>query len=864
MARQGRKMASALTPGHDPQPATRHAIGLLERSVAQAVAAMGPETAETAGESQALRDLSLRVRKLKKAAERPAALGFFGPSQAGKSFLVGALLSHELGNLEVLSKGKQLDFLKEINPAKGVESTGVVTRFSTGPLPATLKRGDFFCRLLTLDVLLESLATGFLVECTSPGVDGDRVARCLRDARLQAGPAAPPAFRDAWEAVWHNLVKKYQDRHPYLNELRKQSALSGGAWKDDIRTASGWVMVYSLLWGGPGYAADLDHLMRLLVQGLDLVGHAEAVEVLLEHIRASSDGVSLIDASCLNSLGTGRDVVRVYVSGSGREVAVEPGVLSALIAEIHLQLRPAAGSLLDRADILDFPGGRALKGINGFGPEELNTGALENAVEVYKRGKLTFLFEQFSLDREITALVLCSPGPTKPEAIQLQSQVEAWLKIRNGSPTPTTAHEIDRPSLFLALTKFDMSLGALRSDNSKDRWDSRVQEACVDFWARSATSWIVNWGGRGQPFSNMFWIRNPYADQMRSLKPGDPDFEVIKAGYMQSRAVERHIQSPADKWNAVEGDDERGLPRSGVPLFAVHLRDKLAENIKARELAAEAVMIRGELQALLKSLTPSKDESEERARVLESAQILIDSVQREMARRCSGAVFGELVRQIVVHEADLEAEVRAAYGMVAPMSIKASDKVKKVIVHILKWWTVQASERFRASELTIPPAAVESFIREICTSKRLLPVLGKAIFPYFSRTSVDPSLIASIMHVTICDAMLNLFAAGERRTPSIPLRLSYSEVPGEGDGQGAGAIDWENVDFDEEEPAAQVGNVEIVFAGNRYWNHWSKHLGDFYLQNRGSRPRMGSEDPRALKLQSVLKEVEEIHVGSEG
>lgn len=841
---------------------TKIAIVALERCVGEATAAIGPETAETATESQALRDLTYRVKKLRRAAERPACLGFFGPSQAGKSFLVGALLSHELGSLRVLSKGRELDFLKEINPAKGVESTGVVTRFSTGPVPAPLARGDFYCRLLTLEVLLESLATGFLVECTSPAVDPERVARCLREARLQAGPAAPPIFRDAWETVWHNLLKKYQDRHPYLNELRKHGALASPAWKADVKTTAGWVMAYSLLWGGPGYAADLDRLMQILAAGLDAVGHAEAVEVLLEHVRASSDGVSLIDASCLNSLGTSRDVARVFVSGTGREVAVEPGVLSALIAELHLPLAPVSGSLLEHADMLDFPGGRALKGINGFGKDELNTGALENAVEVYKRGKLTFLFEQYALDREITALVLCSPGPTKPEAIQLQSQVEGWLRIRHGAATPTTPEEIERPSLFVALTKFDTSLGALRSDNGKDRWESRIQEACVDFWARSPRSWIVNWGGKGQAFKNMFWVRNPYADQMKSLKPGDADFAVIKQGYGEARAVERHIQNADEKWRAVEGEDERGLPRSGVPLLAMSLREKLAEDVKGKELSAEAAEQKRELEALLRALTPSKDESEERARIVEGADILRKAIEREMARRCSGAVFGEIVRLLVPAEDDFEEEVRTVYGLVAPMSIKVSDKVKKVIVHVLKWWTAQAAERFRGSDLQIPPSAVDRFVREVCTSKALLPVLGNALFPYFSRSVVEPTLIASILEVTICDAMVELFASGERKTPEIPVRLSYSEATG-GASEGGAAIDWGTVDLDDDAPASQAG-VEIVFAGNRYWKRWAARLGDFYLENRGAQPRMAATDPRAQKLASVLATVEGIHVVEAG
>ncbi len=457
-------------------------IDILDQSIKDVLARVAGK--EASAEATVLRDLSLRMRRLKRAWGRPQAVGLFGPSQAGKSFLVGALLSHELGTLKVLARGRELDFLREINPAKGVESTGVVTRFSTAPAPR-LARGDFYCRLLTLDVLLESLATGFLVECTAPPLDLERIDRTLRDAKLHAGPQVAPVFADAWDTVFHGLGKKYQDRHPYLNELRRHGVLRDGAWKADVKTLPGWLHVFALLWGGPGYAKDLDGLAARLVAGLEALGHSENIEVGLEHVRASSDTSSLLDASCLNSIGTSSAMISVHSQEASRDVSLEPPVLAALIAEVRLNLAPVGGSLLNRADILDFPGGRALKGINGFGPSELNTGRLEHAVEVYKRGKLTYLFEQYAHDREITALVLCSPGPTKPEAVQLQSQVERWLEIRYGAPSPQTPQEIDQPSLFMALTKFDMSLGTLRSDNAKDRWDSRVQEACVDFWARA-------------------------------------------------------------------------------------------------------------------------------------------------------------------------------------------------------------------------------------------------------------------------------------------------------------------------------------------------------------------------------------------
>jgi hypothetical protein len=829
-------------------------ISTLETAINQATGVIAG-SAEAQGEALVLRDLALRARKLGRAWGRRQSVGVFGPSQAGKSFLVGALLSHELGSLKVMARDREVDFLKEINPAKGVESTGTVTRFTASASAQTLRKGDFYCELLPLEGVLQSMATGFLVECTSPPLDVDRVERTLREARLQAGPAAPANYAHAWETVWLDLSRKYQDRHPYLNELRRHPALRTGL-SEEVQTTAGWSLVFSLLWGGPGYAKDIDSLMRTLVQGTEQLGHAGGVEIPLQHVRASSDAPSVIDASCLNALGTSRTVVMATTAeASPRDIALDPGVLAALIAEIRLPLKSVPGSLLERADLLDFPGGRALKGINGFGPTELNTGKLENAIEVYKRGKLTFLFEQYSLDREITALLLCSPGPTKPEAIQLQSQVESWLQIRHGSATPKDPKDVDSPGLFLALTKFDMSLGALRADNAKDRWDCRVQEACVDFWARGHGSWILNWGSKGRPFTNMFWIRNPYADQMQALKPGDADYDIVKQGYLASRAVATFIASPADKWLAVEGAEPGGLPKSGVPLLAQNLRQKMGEDIKAKELAQEAHAIRNELLSVLKALTPSRDEAEERARKLEDAKQLVSAVEAEMNRRCTGAVFGEFVDLVVAPERDVEVEVKKVLDVVMPMSIKASDKVKKVLVHVLKWWSRLAAERLRNSDLAIPQALAASFVREVCTSKLLLPVLGNAIFPYFARTQIDESLVATILRVKISDAMLGLFLADSRKTPDPPVRLSYAE-----DSEGTEtAVDWANVDF-EDEPAEEPGKgVSIVFAGNRYFSKWSSGLGEFYLRSGGSRGA-AVEDARVKDLSEVLKRVESVDV----
>ena len=66
-----------------------------------------------------------------RAATRPMTLGFFGISQAGKSYLILSLAAGQNERLETLMGGRRVDFLKHVNPAGvGKEATGLVTRFS--------------------------------------------------------------------------------------------------------------------------------------------------------------------------------------------------------------------------------------------------------------------------------------------------------------------------------------------------------------------------------------------------------------------------------------------------------------------------------------------------------------------------------------------------------------------------------------------------------------------------------------------------------------------------------------------------------------------------------------------------------------
>src|SRR3954468_24931865 len=72
-----------------------------------------------AGESlvKKMRRAARRAGQLEKAALRPMCVGIFGPSQAGKSYLVEVTARPEAGELRAKFNGAEpVDFLAEINP----------------------------------------------------------------------------------------------------------------------------------------------------------------------------------------------------------------------------------------------------------------------------------------------------------------------------------------------------------------------------------------------------------------------------------------------------------------------------------------------------------------------------------------------------------------------------------------------------------------------------------------------------------------------------------------------------------------------------------------------------------------------------
>ena len=80
-----------------------------------------------------VRNSRIRLHKLERAFFGKPALGIYGPSQSGKSYLTSKIAQQSDGRLQINIKQKY-EFLEDINPEGGRESTAVVTRFSVNKI----------------------------------------------------------------------------------------------------------------------------------------------------------------------------------------------------------------------------------------------------------------------------------------------------------------------------------------------------------------------------------------------------------------------------------------------------------------------------------------------------------------------------------------------------------------------------------------------------------------------------------------------------------------------------------------------------------------------------------------------------------
>ena len=124
--------------------------------------------------------------------------------------------------------------------------------------------------------------------------------------------------------------------------------------------------------------------------------------------------------------------------------------------------------------------------------------------ELLLRGKVAYLFQRYSAERELSAILLCIPDGNQ-EVRDLSDMMTAWIDQTIGATPADRAKQ--KNALFLVLTKMDREFeqkAGETEESRKLRWSARLNNSLINNFRGE---WPANWNGR--PFDNTFWLRNP-------------------------------------------------------------------------------------------------------------------------------------------------------------------------------------------------------------------------------------------------------------------------------------------------------------------------------------------------------------------
>ena len=617
-------------------------------------AAESPTVAQQApsliGELQKVRNQS---RKLARAARRRMCVGVFGPSQAGKSYLVSILASRDGRPMQARFGEQSYDFLRDINPPGNRESTGLVTRFGLG-----LSAGDAAfpvkVRLLTQTDIVKILGNSFLLDFDHQKASFERpdgVTIRKRLSELQAKAAAVP-YGDLDGDDVLDVIEYFDTFFAGVTaELRTDY------WREAIELAprlSGHdrARLWSVLWYDFQPFTDL---YLTLYDGLQKLAFAPEASLGMDALIPREK--SIVDVLTLDKLGadaTDTLLVRPKQADgrSAPDAELPRSLICALTAELSVAIAEKPWDFFDHTDLLDFPGARSRLKLASLSDVAKAKGVAEGANplrELLLRGKVAYLFQRYSAERELSAILLCIPDGNQ-EVRDLSDMMTAWIDQTIGATPADRAKQ--KNALFLVLTKMDREFeqkAGETEESRKLRWSARLNNSLVNNFRGE---WPANWNGKA--FDNSYWLRNPTVIDER-LMDYDEGREVgiaeafgqrakeLRDHFVANAEVRRHFADPARAWDEAFRANDGGV---------AYLVERL---IPVCDPAIKRAQVRGQLDVQLRRLVDrlagfhNANDGDSRTKKRD----LVHTVLRGLASCIQQQLFGELVGALQVADTAL-------------------------------------------------------------------------------------------------------------------------------------------------------------------------------------------------------------------
>jgi hypothetical protein len=603
------------------------------------------------GQEKELRRAGRFFRSCAVAAQRRMCVGVFGPSQAGKSYLVSGLAGATAGRLRVRIGGAVHDFLSDVNPAGGKESTGLVTRFTPAGSPSDIQTGiqsgkplgAVHIRLLSFTDVVKILADTYFSDAEHFEAPDRNAAFAVLDSLEQR--RTPAAAADGISGDDVEELQEFIIRH-FRGKPRVQQVLDGHFWDRAASLApqlddAGRAELFGLIWAGMESFTGLLRALSAALRSLDFAAEAFCgAEALIPRAK------SIIDTATLGDLRPDGDDLLALTGPSGKTSSLPRVYATALTAELIMPMEAGAADFFAHTDLLDFPGYRSRKMFTNLAEETKNPARL---AECFLRGKVSYLFERYCAERELTALLLCIGGGVQ-EVQGLGGAVNDWIAGACGA-TPEGRSGREK-SLFFILTKGDLEFeDKAGAGDPSGRWDTRMFASTEIF---GSYGWLKHWDDKG-PFDNFFLMRNPTVKSHLFTHDGQGRESAlredgaayvgrIEADFLHSKAVNEHFRFKAESWRSFISPDDGGLS-----LIRERLAPVCRPGLKREQIQASLSIPTAQIRDRLRPYLRTDDKEEER----KEKAVLARELARVLLRLGRNGRFGAFVRLFTIRDQDI-------------------------------------------------------------------------------------------------------------------------------------------------------------------------------------------------------------------
>lgn len=559
-----------------------------------------------------LRRARNQARSLQQVSRSASTVGFFGLSQAGKSYLISALAAGESGKLESVLDGQRLDFVEHINPpGGGKEATGLVTRFTRArhaQISGFPLRLRLFSEVELVKIFVNSFFNDFNLEKIGFSFAGEQAEAAHQALNAMQVRSRSERVAGVTEEDVVDLWDYLKERFPWTIASLEGDFLPRLVDLAPYLDPSDRAQLFAFLWGRIKGFTDL--FLRL--SGcLSALGYPQSVQAPLSALvepAPSGEGFvqrdSIMNVDMLERLGRSDDGpidVRVLDDGAGvADVtsgahSIARAELAALTAELTICLANApVQSTFEAVDLLDFPGYRGR--LKHESLDQLETIAAQDGrsnpvAQLFLRGKVAYLFERYTDLQEMNVLVVCTASHKQSDVADVGPVLSGWIRRTQGE---LASQRANRPSgLIWAITMFDLKIADSLNKSAAMMemvWEDLVKMTMLERFAQY--DWMQEWSA-DQPFDTTFLVRKPRMPvtfltlengSEQGINPASADaLALMERTFCADALVNQHIAQPDQAWRSMLSLNDGGISRLSDYISRVAVRQhkltRLAEQL---------------------------------------------------------------------------------------------------------------------------------------------------------------------------------------------------------------------------------------------------------------------------------------------